>query len=129
MFVWMIRRSRPGGAYSSRKTAAPTPTGIAKNATRPSSQRLPEDPDPEASQAGSLDRGLVDERAEKREELADVARSGRTRGRRAADRQSTAVDHRAEQDREHDDAGQRRQEAGHAEERAERSRRDRRCGS
>ncbi len=44
MLSWMIRRIRPGGAYSSRKTAAPTPTGIANAATRPSSQRLPATP-------------------------------------------------------------------------------------
>ena len=116
MFVWMIRRSRPGGAYSSRKTAAPTPTGIAKTATRPSSQRLPAIPIRNPASAGSLDRGFVTSAARNENSSRTLSRQvvpGMVR--RAAEHRR---EHRAEEDREHDHAGQRRQEAGDAEERA-----------
>ena len=55
MFIWIVRRIRPGGANSSRKTAVPTPIGIANVATRPSSQRLPAIPIRNPASAGSLD--------------------------------------------------------------------------
>ena len=41
---------------------------------------------------------------------------------------SAAEQDRAQQDRQHDHPGQRRQQAGHAEERAQRARRSQRCG-
>ena len=55
MFVWIVRRILPGGANSSRKTAVPTPTGMANTATSPSSQRLPAIPTRNPASAGSLD--------------------------------------------------------------------------
>lgn len=55
MFIWIVRRILPGGANSSRKTAVPTPTGIANIATSPSSQRLPTIPTRNPASAGSLD--------------------------------------------------------------------------
>ena len=48
-------RNRPAGANSSRKTAAPTPIGMASAVTNPSSQRVPTTPFLEAV-AGRVDR-------------------------------------------------------------------------
>ena len=124
MFVWITRFSRPGGAYSSRKTAAPTPIGIAVNATNASSQRLPTSPTLKPSSAGSIEPNARRQPPEIPEQLGGQG-AGMPPGTARGPSQLLAVVHaegrdddRPEQDRQDRDPQQGRQEAGKPEGRA-----------
>ena len=115
MLVWINQRNRPGGAYSSRKTPAPMPTGIPIKATSPSSQSVPTIPTRYPASSGSMRLGFGGQIPHEAEQLGEV-RADRIPGMIRRTLQGRGQD-RAQQQRQDQDSGQGRQQAGRPEDR------------